>query len=117
MSQSENVCNRKEPRFRVSKDEVFECETMISDATACNGSVIDVSSHGLRLLCEGQFEVGMKFSTEFKTKRFHGTYQGVIRRVEPWAGTQSLLGCELSEPIQPEILQELIAEGHDRNRR
>jgi hypothetical protein len=53
----------------------------------------------------------MTISTEFKTRRSHGTYRGVIRSVEPWAGTQSMLGCELSEPIQSEVLQELIDAG------
>ena len=111
MSQSDNVCNRKEPRFRVCRDEVFECETTIAEETAGSASLVDVSSNGLRLLCEGQFEVGMAFSTELRTKRSQATYHGVIRNVEPWADTQSMVGCELSEPIPPEVLQELIAEG------
>ncbi len=111
MSQSGNVCNRKEPRFRICKDEILECETTVEDAKMCGGSVVDVSVNGLRLLCDGQFKVGMTFSTELRTERSYGIYRGVVRRVEPWAGTQSMLGCELYEPIQREVLEELVSEG------
>ncbi len=111
MNAKETLCQRRERRFKTSDDQSLRCDTNVSDEELVQGAVIDISPGGLRLLCEGNFSVGQTFCTELKTERSHGTYRGVIRRLEPWMAGQSILGCELLDPIPAEILETLAQQG------
>ena len=110
------LCTRREPRYKTNH-ELLRCETTLSTCGLRHGTVIDLSSHGLRLLCEGTFEVGQPIFTELTTVRSHGIYQGAIRRVEPWVGGKSVLGCSLNDPIPAEVLEDLANEGAVNRRR
>lgn len=111
MDRPDHDCRRKEPRYRVRQDIVLGCETQLADEAPRGGMVIDVSTSGLRLLCDGTYEVGTEFEIELRTEQSYGVYRGVIRHVEPWNGGQSVLGCQLNEPISDEVLAQLAAEG------
>lgn len=106
------VDTRKEPRFKTGDGEKqLHCETTLSVCGLRHGTVIDISRSGIRLLCEGNFEVGQPIFTELTTDRSHGIYQGVIRRVEPWSNGQSILGCSLNDTIPDDVLEELATDG------
>lgn len=106
------VDTRKEPRFKTGQGEkALHCETTLSMCGLRHGTVIDISKSGIRLLCEGNFEVGQPIFTELTTDRSHGIYRGVIRRVEPWNNGQSILGCSLDDEIADEVLEELATDG------
>lgn len=121
----ETICRRKERRYKTRDDEVLLCETTVENSNAStedaanseppvhhsDGSVIDISPGGLRLLAFGQFSTGQEFTAELKTDRSHGVYRGIIRRVEPWVGGKVVLGCQLLDKIPEEVLQELSREG------
>ena len=117
MSEQETICRRKERRFKTSDDQSLLCDTAVHEEDVIQGTVIDISSSGLRLLCEGNFKVGQTFTTELKTDRSHGTYGGVIRRVEPWMGGKFVLGCQLLDTIPDSVLETLSHEGVVNRRR
>ena len=106
------VDTRKEPRFKTGEgDKQLHCETTLSVCGIRRGTVVDISKSGIRLLCEGAFEVGQPIFTELTTDRSHGIYQGLIRRVEPWNNEMSILGCSLDDPIPEDVLEELAGDG------
>ncbi len=105
-----SICNRKERRFKTNDSGRLRCETAVNDGCVRHGTVVDLSNTGIRMLCEGRFEVGQAFCTELTTERSHGIYSGVIRRVEPWVGGQSILGCSLSDAIPDSVLRDLANE-------
>lgn len=111
MDFQEHHCRRKERRFKTSDSESLRCDTTIEQEELRAGTVIDISPSGLRFLSCGRFQVGQSFSTELITDRSHGTYRGTIRRVEPWTGGQTVLGCQLIDPIPQIVLQDLAREG------
>lgn len=117
MQYDETHSRRKERRFKTCPGQVLECATVVNEQDVNAGTVIDISPSGLRLLCEGRFQVDQTFSTELKTDRSHGTYRGVIRRVEPWVGGQSILGCQLIDKIPNEVLGTLAMDGIVNRRR
>ncbi len=117
MHADETLSKRKERRFKTCDGKSLQCDTVVNEDDINHGTVIDISPSGLRLLCEGQFRVGQTISTELRTDRSHGTYRGVIRRVEPWVGGQSILGCQLNDTIPHEILEALAHEGVVNRRR
>ena len=112
----EALGRRKEPRFKTCEGQVLECVCAVNDVELNQGTVVDLSASGLRILCEGTFEVGQEFSAELKTDQSHGSYRGVIRRVQPWVSGKSVLGCQLIDTIPTAVLQEL-AERRIINRR
>ncbi|MEM1067659.1 MAG: PilZ domain-containing protein [Planctomycetota bacterium] len=70
------VDTRKEPRFKTGQGEKkLHCETTLSACGIRRGTVVDISRTGIRLLCEGNFEVGQPIFTELTTDRSHGIYQ------------------------------------------
>ncbi len=107
----QTICHRRERRFKASVESPLACETALGEGELLPGTVVDLSTRGVRLLCEGQFEPGQPISTELTTDRSHGVYRGVVRRVEPWVGGQSILGCSLNDPIPDSVLDELFHEG------
>ena len=107
----ESICNRKERRFKTSEESLLRCETTLAECGLRRGTVIDLSRSGVRLLCDGSFEVGQPIFTELTTDKSHGIYQGVILRVEPWLGGQSVIACSLDDPIPERVLQELANSG------
>ncbi len=111
MADSSQIRKRKEPRFKICEGTTLACDTAVGEGCLRQGSVVDVSSTGMRILCEGRFEVGQSFATELKTDQSHGIYGGVVRRVQPWVAGQSILGCQLSDPIPDEVLEELAEKG------
>ena len=108
---SKSICVRKERRFKASEENPLHCETALDEGEVRLGTVVDLSSNGIRLLCDGRFEVGQSMCTELTTDRSHGHYYGVIRRVEPWVDGQSILGCSLNDQIPDSVLQDLSNEG------
>lgn len=123
---------RKERRYKTSEEHVLRCHTSCDDVSDENwgvatgkkiaarastqdsishGTVVDLSTSGIRLLSQGAFKAGQKIRTELLTDRSHGIYRGVVRRVEPWVGGQSILGCSLEDPIADSVLQDLANEG------
>jgi hypothetical protein len=90
---------------------------VLDEKDAIEGAVIDISSRGVRLLCEGSFAVGQTFVTELHTDRSHGSFRGVIRRVEPWMGGKLILGCQLLDAVPAEILEGLAQQGAVNRRR
>ena len=116
MSEQETTCRRKEPRFKASDDKTLLCEVFVDVDAPVSGHVIDISTNGLRLFCEGDFKAGSAFLTELKTDVLHGVFSGIIRRVTPWVGGGSVLGCQLLEPISEDVL-EALAKEHIVNRR
>ena len=111
MNQEMQICSRKEPRFKICEGNVLECETVVDDVDFRSGTVLDVSSKGMRILAEGEFKPDQAFSTELKTDRSHGIYCGFIRRIQPWVGGQSVVGCQLVDPIPESVLEELANAG------
>ena len=110
MIPDETMCKRKERRFKTCDERLLLCNVFVDVDDPVPGSVIDISPQGLRLLCGAEFRVGKAFLVELKTDRLHGVFPGVIRRVTPWVGGESVLGCQLLEPIPDEILQTLAKE-------
>ena len=113
----ETPCRRKERRFKTTEGQVLRCDCVVDDNEPAGGSVVDISPSGLRILTHGVFKVGQEFSTELQTDRSHGTYHGVIRRVVPWVGGQTILGCQLLKKIPEDVLQTLANEGIVNRRR
>lgn len=109
MSSNEPLEQRREQRYVASGDDL-QTETFIEFNDPIEGTVIDISPHGLRLLCQGSFAVDQAFVTELKTDRLHGVFPGIIRRVDPWVDGKSVLGCELLEPIPADVLETLARE-------
>lgn len=106
------VDTRKEPRFTATNGaKKLQCETTLAVCGIRRGEVVDISKNGIRLLCDGSFEVGQPIFTELTTDRSHGIYQGMIRRVERWPDGGSILGCSLDDPIPDEILEQLAGDG------
>lgn len=110
MGDSEPICNRREPRYRICDGQELACDTAFNERLH-EGAVVDVSSMGMRVRCDGKFKVGLPIAIELKTDRSHGIYGGTIRRVEPWVAGQSVLGCQLDDPIPDEVLEELASTG------
>ena len=106
-------CRRKEPRFKICDGQSLPCQTSVGEKSDSlkDGSVIDLSTTGIRILCEGNFVVGQEFATQLVANERQGEFRGVIRRVEPWVGGKSILGCQLLDPIPSELLQELAMLG------
>ena len=107
----ETICRRKERRFKTCVGKSIRSQTIVDGSEPNDGSVIDISPSGLRLLTEGKFAVGEEFSVELFTEHSHGTYRGIVRRVEPWVAGKMVLGCQLTDTIPEEVLQELAKEG------
>jgi hypothetical protein len=110
MNADETLNQLPERRFVTGDDELLQCETFIEFDDPIEGTVIDLSSHGLRLLARGNFVVGQAFVTELKTDRLHGVFPGIIRRVTPWVEGKSVLGCQLFEAIPDDVLETLALE-------
>lgn len=106
-----SICTRKERRYSASSDRLLHCETAVEEGGLRLGHVVDLSSTGVRLLCEGLFQVGQTIRTQLLTDRSHGIYCGTVRRVEPWVDGQSIVGCSLEDAVPQSILEELAAEG------
>ena len=105
MHQDQTLSRRKEPRFKTCEGKSLLCAGLSdSEDDSRQGTIVDISTSGLRVLCEGQFEVGQEFTTELLTDRTHGTYRGIIRRVVPWVGGELVLGCQLLDPIPADVL-------------
>lgn len=105
---------RKEPRYKTSSEQRLRCRTAIDEPgkdQIWEGTTVDISPSGMRLLSEGDFQVGQPIWTELKTTRSHGIYRGNVRRIEPWVAGQLILGCSLRDAIPNEVLQELASEG------
>lgn len=105
---------RKEKRYKTSDDSRLSCRTSIDEPgqdRIWEGTTVDISTSGIRLLTEGNFQVGQPIWTELMTRRSHGVYRATIRRIEPWLGGQFILGCSLRDSIPQEVLQELANEG------
>ncbi len=107
MTSDRTLHNRKEPRYQTCDDQSLHCETFIDYDDPIKGTVIDISSSGLRLLCRGDFVVGKAILTELKTDQLQGVFPGVIRRVEPWVDGQVVLGCQLLETVPDDLLDSL----------
>lgn len=101
---------RRERRFVTCGSDLLQTKTFIEFDEPTDGTVIDVSSHGLRLLCNGKFTIGQPFLTELATDRLLGVFPGIIRHIEPWVEGKSVLGCQLLEPIPDRILETLARE-------
>lgn len=121
---------RKDRRYKTSEAHVSRCQTSAEDVSAedgadifvgsveaftqdsiSNGTVVDLSTSGIRLLSQGTLQAAQKIRTELLTYRSHGIYRGVVRRVEPEVGGQSILGCSLDDPMAESVLQDLANEG------
>ena len=105
---------RREPRYKTSSDQRLRCRTAVDEpgnGQIWEGTIIDISPSGMRLLSDGDFQVGQPIWTELKTTRSHGIYRGDVRRIEPWVAGQLILGCSLRDTIPNEVLQELASEG------
>ncbi|TWT89439.1 PilZ domain-containing protein [Stieleria varia] len=110
MENEKSLCRRRERRFKTRAGHILHCETLVKGDKMHHGTVIDISPSGLRLLCEGKFAIGETFVVELKTERSHGSYEGIVRRVEPWVAGQSVIGCQLTQKIPDEILETLARE-------
>ena len=110
MNADEASNKRKERRYKTCDARLLSCNVFVDVEEPVAGSVIDISTNGLRLLCGADFRVGCAFLVELETDRLHGVYPGIVRRVTPWVGGESVLGCQLLEPIPDKILQTLAKE-------
>ncbi len=111
MADLPQISKRKEPRFKICDGSTLACDAAVGEKSLSQGSVIDISATGMRLLCKGQFEPGQSFAVELMTNRSHGVYGGKVRRVQPWVGGQTILGCQLDDPIPADVLEDLAGEG------
>jgi hypothetical protein len=102
---------RREQRFKPRDKRLSFCDAEGDEENAQAGSVIDLSTSGIRLLCRGQFEIGQSIAFELTTDRSHGVYEGMISRAEPWVDGQTVLGCKLAQPIPESVLEDLTSEG------
>lgn len=110
MNADETLSQLRERRFVTGDDELLQSDTFIEFDDPIEGTVIDISSHGLRLLARGNFVIGQAFVTELKTDRLHGVFPGIIRRITPWVEGKSVLGCQLFEAIPDDVLETLALE-------
>ena len=106
-----SICNRRERRYKTNNEKLLRCETAVEEGGLRLGYVLDLSSTGIRLICQGQFEVGQTIHTLLHTDRPQGLYKGTVRRVEPWVNGKSVLGCSLCNRIPNSVLEELAADG------
>ncbi|MGI9472513.1 MAG: PilZ domain-containing protein [Rubripirellula sp.] len=118
LDRERSICTRKERRYKTSEEHVLRCETVKNDVddssdepASHHGTVVDLSTSGIRLLSDGRFCAGDAICVELSTDRSHGIYRGVVRRVEPWVGGQAILGCSLDDSIADAVLQDLASEG------
>jgi len=110
---------RKQRRFKTNEAQVLRCTVDVGEHVAEDvaegemneGTVVDLSNSGMRLLCSGTFRVGqtihIALNTDFPIERF----AGVVRYVEPWTGGQTILGCSLDEGIDDVVLHSLADQG------
>ncbi|MCG8653115.1 MAG: PilZ domain-containing protein [Pirellulales bacterium] len=119
MNASAAAAQRKEPRFKINEGQILSCETSLDseEDELRTGTVVDVSTNGIRILCDGYFKAGQAIATELKTGKSHGVFRGTVRRIEPWVGGKSVLGCELTDPIPSGLLAELATAGIVNRRR
>tara|TARA_R110002049_G_scaffold2750_2_gene21596 strand:- start:442598 stop:443461 length:864 start_codon:yes stop_codon:yes gene_type:complete len=110
MNEDETLGRRKEPRFKTEDAERLQCDCFHEDEQPRRGSIIDMSTHGVRFLCNGGFRIGQVVLIELKTDRSFGAFGGIIRRVDPWVGGQTVYGCELIEPLTGDVLETLARE-------
>jgi hypothetical protein len=106
-------CQRKEKRYKTNIDQRLLCRTSVDEPgqdLIWEGTTVDLSTSGIRLLTDGEFRVGEKIWTELITTRSHGVYRGIVRRIEPWVGGLWILGCSLRDYIPNETLQDLANE-------
>ena len=106
-----NLHKRKEPRFKTCGDVPLRCNVFIEFDDPIQGTVVDISSGGLRMLCPGVHQSGQAFVAELVTDEIHGVFSGIIRRVAPWVDGMSVLGCQLLDPIPHTVLHDLASEG------
>ena len=111
MKKDETLGRRREPRFKTEDKSFLQCDCFHEDEDPRHGGVIDMSTHGLRFICEGDFRVGQVVLIELKTDRSHGAFGGIIRRANPWVKGQTVYGCELVEPLTDDVLETLAQEG------
>lgn len=117
---SRSTNNRTERRYLTAKNGFLRCKSSLKEGCSSFGTVIDLSTTGMRLICEGRFEVGQTIFTELMTDRSHGRFKAFVRRVTPWADGQSVLGCSLNDSIPESVLRDLAKLGvvsrrsHDR---
>lgn len=103
----QSICTRKERRYKTNDDNLLRCETALEEGGLRHGRVLDLSSTGLRMVCEGKFSAGAAFTVQLTTDRSHGMYRGVVRRVDPWVGGKTVIGCSLNDTIPDSVLEEL----------
>ena len=108
--QEKNLHKRKEPRFKTCGSLPLRCNVFVEFDDPIVGTVVDISSGGLRMLCPGVHQPGTPFVAELVTDGLHGVYSGIIRRVAPWVDGMSVLGCQLLDPIPHEVLHELASQ-------
>lgn len=106
-----SICTRRERRYTTSAEKLLRCEAAVEEGGLRMGHVIDLSSAGIRLLCDGQFRVGEQIHVQLYSDRSHGLYRGTVRRVEPWVDARTVLGCSLENKIPDSVLEELASEG------
>jgi hypothetical protein len=116
MAEEESLCVRRERRYKTCDEQALHCDTFVEFDEPVQGSIIDISPSGLRMLSDGKFAVGQAFLTELKTDRLHGVFPGIVRRVEPWVDGKSVLGVQLLESIPNDVL-EILAHENVINRR
>ncbi|MFK8113920.1 MAG: PilZ domain-containing protein [Rubripirellula sp.] len=107
----QSICSRKERRYKTNGENLLRCETALESGGLRRGSILDLSATGMRMVCDGKFNVGEVFTVELNTDRSHGMYRGVVRRVDPWVDGKTILGCSLNDVIKEEVLSVLADEG------
>jgi PilZ domain len=103
----QSICTRKERRFKTCDENLLRCELALESGGVRRGSVLDLSASGLRMVCEGSFTVGTAFTVDLTSDRSYGMFCGVVRRVDPWVGGRSVIGCSLSDRIRDQVLEDL----------
>ena len=117
MIEDETLGRRKEPRYKTQPDHSLLCDCFYHEDDPKPGSIIDVSSGGIRFLSEGKFSTGQTVLIELKTDHSHGAFGGIIRRIQPWVDGKFVLGCELIERLPYDVLEALAKAGVVNRRR
>jgi hypothetical protein len=111
MNEKEPLGRRKEPRYKTADERSLNCDCFHEEDEPKRGSVIDMSTHGLRFLCEGNFRSGQVVLIELQSDESLGAFGGIIRAVNPWVGGRTVYGCELVEPLTSDVLNVLAEQG------
>ncbi|HBV63782.1 MAG TPA: hypothetical protein DEF45_12250 [Rhodopirellula sp.] len=109
--------NRKQQWYKTKDMRALTCCIAVEGVDGNTGTVLDLSSNGLRLLCVGQYRVGQRIQVKMDTPLLTDVFHGEVRNVEPRGDGKIIVGCSLNENVGDEVLHKLADQGFLKRRR